>query len=890
MNNIKNNIRLPNNVKTFSQTKVEPNEKPEILRSLIYYVRSYTADKIFSSDLRNNEVERNEFINQCNKACKLAIKIIQEAKNHVGTVYFTNTNYYGGLQNEEAIRLCHILIGEASPEEIPEYSYLYQYDSAAESLDKLCKHRNTIISDRKLSFWGTCYTAHAEKFRQFIDDSLKHAVNEAVVIAKLEVWVVEAPEGEEQARLTAKSLFLKTYNKKESYLSLKGLTLTGLPIEVFKELSWLEELNLSENQLSEFSKEIFKDLASLKRLNLSKNGISELPEGAFDGLTDLRKLDLSDNQLNEFPKGIFKDLTSLVGLSLARNRISELPEGAFDGLTNLRVLILSENQLIEFPAWKFKDLNSLKELSLAKNRINKLPKGAFDGLTNLRVLSLSENQLIEFPMESLKDLTSLKNLNLSKNRINELPEGALDGLTNLEVLDLSDNRLSEFPAERFKGLITLKGLYLSRNRISDLPEGAFDGLANLRWLNLSGNLLSLLPEGIFNGLTNLRGRSTLELITTHKQWLRGERNIKFYNHTVNNLFHEFSKPWLLGTLNQLLENHGEIIPEDVLRNKYMQTDSISLIQVIRNYVQGAGQHRRINLPPRNDMLVNGQPLTGIAFEVHNFTDGIESVALNAIDEFLKVLKVSKPSFTIGNLRSKFNLIEDAQMRTKANNALNRISGSADYKARLESALPAIAAFLNSNHNTWEQDYQTEEARWSMWLMQSFVEAGTAYTSGTDNTSCVKGIYERIFTGFRGMHPLINCLFIPQTVIKEFNDNIKIWLSNINRADKLIAKLKKQGLTGNEADFESRVTQIYLEDIQEMLAQSIDNSLNNSLDKLTHLNNLSSYLAEVVNGRKEQVISNALEKCEVHLDNLECVDLNKGQSLDDYIKNKLVSQS
>jgi hypothetical protein len=66
----------------------------------------------------------------------------------------------------------------------------------------------------------------------------------------------------------------------------------------------------------------------------------------------------------------------------------------------------------------------------------------------------------------------------------------------------------------------------------------------------------------------------------------------------------------------------------------------------------------------------------------------------------------------------------------------------------------------------------------MWLEQSFVEAGSAYAGSNDTTSCVKGVYERLFTGFRGIHPLIDCLFVTQTVTKEFNNGIKNWLKEI----------------------------------------------------------------------------------------------------------------
>ncbi|MFN7095715.1 MAG: hypothetical protein ACK4M7_10160, partial [Burkholderiales bacterium] len=175
---------------------------------------------------------------------------------------------------------------------------------------------------------------------------------------------------------------------------------------------------------------------------------------------------------------------------------------------------------------------------------------------------------------------------------------------------------------------------------------------------------------------NVRSSSTaLTLLDQNKIWLSEEENNRFYRQAVGNLFDSIRD----AELPQLLETHGKVISAEAILNKYRQTNSIRKIQAIRRYVQGAGRDRRINLPPRLDMQVNGRPLAGIAFEVHNFTDGIESAALKAIDEFLTALKVAKPKFIIDDLIEKFNLIENEQLRNKANNALNRLLGSENYK-------------------------------------------------------------------------------------------------------------------------------------------------------------------------------------------------------------------
>ncbi|MFN7093912.1 MAG: hypothetical protein ACK4M7_00965 [Burkholderiales bacterium] len=87
-----NSIRLPNQVKTITETIVGPNEKPQILNDLIKYVKSYVKGKIGDLEIYENGLEKTRFIEQCKIACKLAVKVIQEAKNHNGVVYSLTEN------------------------------------------------------------------------------------------------------------------------------------------------------------------------------------------------------------------------------------------------------------------------------------------------------------------------------------------------------------------------------------------------------------------------------------------------------------------------------------------------------------------------------------------------------------------------------------------------------------------------------------------------------------------------------------------------------------------------------------------------------------------------------------------------------------------------------
>ena len=279
----------------------------------------------------------------------------------------------------------------------------------------------------------------------------------------------------------------------------------------FQGLSNVEWLQLTTGKLVELPDGVFDGLSNLRELrtgggDLGSDSVStELAEDAFDGLSNLRVLRMGSNSFTELPEDVFDGLSNLELLSLGGNDLTELPEDVFDGLSNLEILGLSSNDLSELPDGVFEGLANLKELNLAYNSLSELPEDVFDGLANLESLYLNDNSLSELPDGVFDDLSNLKGLALYDNSLSELPDGIFDGLDNLEGLGLNRNNLSELPDGIFNGLSNLEGLSLAGNNLSELPDGIFDGLDNLERLSLYGNNLSELPDGIFDGLDNLEG-------------------------------------------------------------------------------------------------------------------------------------------------------------------------------------------------------------------------------------------------------------------------------------------------------------------------------------------------------------------------------------------------
>ena len=246
-----------------------------------------------------------------------------------------------------------------------------------------------------------------------------------------------------------------------------------------------------------------RHLARVKKLSVSGRQIASLQAHDFSGLVSLEELYLSDNNLTDLPEGIFQELNKLKQLSLAGNSLTSLPQGIFEGLTRLEVLWLGGNPLTSLPERIFKEVGTLKQLFLGGNSLTSLPQGIFEGLTLLEVLWLGPNPLARLPEGIFDGLDNLKYLDLSRNALTVMPEGLFGGLNRLETLNLAENRLIRLPEGIFKGLGALKILFLDGNQLSSLPGRVFNGLSGLYNLRLNKNSLRQLPATVFHGLEKL---------------------------------------------------------------------------------------------------------------------------------------------------------------------------------------------------------------------------------------------------------------------------------------------------------------------------------------------------------------------------------------------------
>ncbi|KAG8638360.1 hypothetical protein MANES_14G019985v8 [Manihot esculenta] len=245
------------------------------------------------------------------------------------------------------------------------------------------------------------------------------------------------------------------------YLDFSGNDFQGTLLPNFNgSLSKLRYLNISN----------LRNLSSLQSLDLSDNQLDGIIPSAFQNMISLKNLNLSFNTIEGTIPNFFGNFCSLHTLDLAGNNLTGQLPAFLEHLSgcaenSLEILNLKMNQLHgSLP--DITRFSSLKELFLCENHLNGSFPERFSQLSDLVVLEVDHNQLAG----SLPDLTifpSLKRLSLSHNRLNGTVTESLGGLSKLEVLYANHNSFHGLITEaHFQNLSQLQELFLNKNPLA----------------------------------------------------------------------------------------------------------------------------------------------------------------------------------------------------------------------------------------------------------------------------------------------------------------------------------------------------------------------------------------------------------------------------------------
>ncbi|XP_024310932.1 receptor kinase-like protein Xa21 [Brachypodium distachyon] len=176
-------------------------------------------------------------------------------------------------------------------------------------------------------------------------------------------------------------------------LRLHSYNLSGWLSPSLGNLSFLQKLDLSDNQLvGQIPPELGR-LIRLRLLNLSDNSLQGSIPAALRGCTKLTRLDLFSNQLQgEIPPRL-AELTSMEYMSLGHNRLSgEIPPG-LGNLSKMWYLALSFNMLSGSIPSSFGMLSSLSTITLSSNNLTGAIPISFWNISSLKFLVVQDNML-----------------------------------------------------------------------------------------------------------------------------------------------------------------------------------------------------------------------------------------------------------------------------------------------------------------------------------------------------------------------------------------------------------------------------------------------------------------------------------------------------------------
>ncbi|CAH2106553.1 unnamed protein product [Euphydryas editha] len=144
----------------------------------------------------------------------------------------------------------------------------------------------------------------------------------------------------------------------------------------------------------------------LEVLDLAKTDIDAIPLETFRGLVNLKQIDLSGNQFLTVPESLSLVGSTLQYLTFNNNPLVELNDDSFLGLSNLLELEVGENNYLdEVKRSTFTPLKSLRVLHLCHNKkLKYISHNAFRGLKEkwtLKEVYLDDNNLSELSTDLL---------------------------------------------------------------------------------------------------------------------------------------------------------------------------------------------------------------------------------------------------------------------------------------------------------------------------------------------------------------------------------------------------------------------------------------------------------------------------------------------------------
>ncbi|CAL5020729.1 unnamed protein product [Urochloa decumbens] len=314
-------------------------------------------------------------------------------------------------------------------------------------------------------------------------------------------------------------------------LQMNSFSLAGRMSPFLGNLTFVRELDLSNNHLEGKIPQELGQLRRLQVLNLTRNFLEGVVPAALGRCAQLLGLNLGFNHLQgELPSEI-GSLKNIVFLKLAVNGLSGQFPQFLANLSSIQALFLGNNTFSgPFPSFlhhlphlsqvsvefnnlsgvippSFWNISILTGFSAAGNAIvGSIPSNAFNNFPHLQVFYIENNLIHGRIPASLGNASDLSKIQLHTNFFSGTVPPEVGKLKDLQFLKLADNFLeaNEAVGWEFVNALTncsqLHMLELAYNRFGGVLPGSFANLStSLFYLILENNAISgIIPEGIGN--------------------------------------------------------------------------------------------------------------------------------------------------------------------------------------------------------------------------------------------------------------------------------------------------------------------------------------------------------------------------------------------------------
>lgn len=248
----------------------------------------------------------------------------------------------------------------------------------------------------------------------------------------------------------------------------------------FANFRHLRSLLMSSNNFTEFP-ELICRMKALVDLDISFNRISALSN--IGQVTTLERLWVTNNDLKGPLKESFKNMVNLKEIDARFNGITNIDN--VTRLPNVEMLLVGHNHISTF-AGSFPKLRSLvmdhcpvtsfdidapmptlHSIILASAKLPSFKDSMFDYVPNLQKLDLDKNHFINMPLQ-IGRLSKLEHFSIAKNPLNTIPP-SIGNLTELKFLNLRECNLKSLPSEIWYCL-KLETLNVSSNVLESFPK------------------------------------------------------------------------------------------------------------------------------------------------------------------------------------------------------------------------------------------------------------------------------------------------------------------------------------------------------------------------------------------------------------------------------------